>query len=113
MLRISFLQSFYTPARRVGQVSPGSGGRAAGHSRRLRSRLERSDSRDDLHRQDLLRPESHHAGGGLGGLQRATGTRGPHRECGLSLRHHPPGLQRAQPAADQVPPSAGGPGLPL
>lgn len=70
-------------------------------------------SRDDVHRQDLLRPEGHHAGGRLGGFQRVQGTGGPDRECGLALRHHHPGLQRAQPAAEQVPASAGGPGFSL
>ena len=70
-------------------------------------------SQDDFHRQDVLRPEGHQAGGRLGGLQRVPGTSGAHRERGLALRHHHPGLQRAQPTSEQVPPSAGGPGFPL
>lgn len=48
-----------------------SGDRAVGYSHTLRSRLApvwKHRSRDDVHRQDLLRPEGHHAGGGLSGL---------------------------------------------
>lgn len=65
----------------------------------------------DLHRQDLLRPEGRHAGGRLAGLQRVPGTGGADRERGLALRRHRQGLQWAQPASEQIPPSAGGPGV--
>lgn len=68
---------------------------------------------DDVHRQDLLRPEGHHRGGRPGGLQRVPGPGGPDRERGVPLRYHHPGLPRAEPAPEQVPASAGGPGFPM
>lgn len=49
----------------------GSGDQAFGYCHTLRSSLPpvwKHGSRDDVHRQDVLRPEGHHAGGRLGGL---------------------------------------------
>lgn len=100
----------------VSQSVSQSGDREVGRRHTLRSCLPpvwKQRAWDGVHCQDILRPEGHHAGGRLCGFQCVQGTCGPDRERGLALRHHHPGLQPAQPAAEQVPPSAGGPGFPL